>query len=666
MNTKLKDRRVLSRATALPAAALWAVLMSAASPAQAVSSDLIALDLEQLLQVKVIGASKYAQRQSEVGAAVSVITRAEIKSFGWRTLAQALASLPGIHTTYDRQYHYLGTRGFGLPGDFTTRVLVNINGNRINEPIYDVGPVGREIPLDLALVERIEFIPGPGGAVYGQNAMFGVVNVITRNGADLDGAELALAYQRPQALREGRVSWGKRFDDGTDLLLSASGMRARGEDRTFEFGRTGLAGVARGLDGERDKDFLLRATHGPWALDVVHGDHRKDDPTGAYLSDPLVPGQYEADRFTVAQLQYEHSFPDSSLHLSARLFAGNERYRAAFAYGTVSMTRGSSDWRGGELRLLASPWQGHKLMLGLEVQHNPRIDQDVMDPIQPANDVSVHRSGHRVGLYVQDEWRASATFTTTLGLRVDHNNVTGRQFSPRAALIWQAMPSTTLKALYGRAHRAPNAYESEYGDGLSLVANPTLGGETIDTLEWVIDHRIGHQIALRSSLYQWSMHDLIVLGIDGLSGLPQYQSGGKVRARGIEVSADKTWATGARLRGSVSYQQATHADGSAQINAPKLLAKLNASAPLPLAGVRAGYELRAEGKRRSLDGTELGGHAISNLQLTTESLARGTELSLKVENLFNKRYAQPAADTNWQNALEQDGRVWRLGLGLRF
>src|SRR5205085_2781309 len=111
---------------------------------------------------------------------------------------EALASLPGVYTTYDRQYSYLGTRGMGAPGDLTARVLIAVNGNRLNDPVYDGGTVGRELPLDMDLVERIEFIPGPGGAVYGQNAMFGVVNVITRKGEDVHGAELAAAYQDPE------------------------------------------------------------------------------------------------------------------------------------------------------------------------------------------------------------------------------------------------------------------------------------------------------------------------------------------------------------------------------------------------------------------------------------------------------------------------------------
>ena len=113
------------------------------------------------------GASRYGQKQQQVAAAVSVIIRKDIRTYGWRTLNEALASLPGIYGTYD----YLGVRGLSLPGDFNTRALITINGNRINDATYDQGPTGRDFPLDIDLIERIEFIPEPGSAVYGQNAM---------------------------------------------------------------------------------------------------------------------------------------------------------------------------------------------------------------------------------------------------------------------------------------------------------------------------------------------------------------------------------------------------------------------------------------------------------------------------------------------------------------
>jgi iron complex outermembrane receptor protein len=87
---------------------------------------------------------------------------------------------------------------------------------------------------------------------------------------------------------------------------------------------------------------------------------------------------------------------------------------------------------------------------------------------------------------------------------------------------------------------------------------------------------------------------------------------------------------------------------------------------LPWAGLRAGYEWRYDSQRLTLDGSKLGAFAVSNLHLSTEALTKGLEVSLGIQNLFDKRYAHPGADINWQNALEQDGRSARLSATYRF
>ena len=648
---------------------LLATAGTAAQPVHA-ADDLTSLSLEQLLGITIVGASKYVQKQRDVAAAVSVITRQEVQAFGWRTLGEALASLPGVHATYDRQYSYLGMRGFGLPGDYNTRTLVTIDGNRVNDPTFDTGPSGRDFPLDMDLVERIEFIPGPGGAVYGQNAMLGVVNVITRNGATLGGVEVTASLQRPQAQREGRISFGHRFAGDVDLLVSASGLRARGQDLFFDYGATGVSGIARGLDGERGQQLLLRVAAGDWSFEHVQAQHRKDDPTGALLSDPLVPGGYQGDSQDLTQLQYQSGNAADTLQLSARLFVGRERYRSSLSYGTALLFPGDSRWRGTELRLLATAWAGHKLMLGLELQDNTRQDQAVIDLEKPENNLLIAAKSRRIGAYGQDEWQIADTLSATLGLRVDRTaNASANantNASPRAALIWRAATHTTIKALAGRAHRAPNAYERDYGDGVSQVPNLALRGETIDTVELVADHRVGSDLTLRTSLYQWTMFGLVTLGRDPVSGLPQYQAGDTVRARGVELSADKTWDGGTRLRGSLSLQNVVFAAGGALPNSPRLLAKANLSTPLPLAGLRLGYQFGFDGRRLSLNGDLLGGYALSSLHLSSDALAPGMEVSLGIGNLFGKHYAQPGADNNWQNAIQQDGRSLRIQLSQRF
>ena len=649
----------------LAAGLLWCAGLTAAWPAAA-ATDVIGLSLEELLNLTVVGASKYAQKQSEVAAAVSVITRDEIRAFGWRTLDQALSTLPGVYTTYDRQSSHVGTRGFSVPGDLNTRLLVTINGNRVNDLVFDTGPAGHDFPLDLDLVERIEFIPGPGSAVYGQNAMFGVVNVVTRTGAPLGEGELSVRLQPAQGQTEGRVSWGKRLDSGLDVLVSASGFHSKGDDHDMAFGSTGVSGRALGLDGERDKEFFGRLGYGPWTLELVHGDRRKDDPTGIYGSDPLVAGQYQGNLYTLAQAQYESPLLNDTLQVMGRVFVGQNRYSSRLSYGTPFDFPSVGDWYGGELRLLSTAVDDHKLMLGLDVQDITRINQSVIDLADSANNLLIRSPARRVGLYGQDEWHLADDLTATLGLRLDRNSTTGSHASPRAALIWQAAPSTTLKTLAGRAHRAPNANERDYYDNLVLVANPSLDVESVDTFELVADHRVSEDLRVQAAAYRWTMRDQIVPGVDPVSGLSQFQPGGKVVASGLELSADKTWTWGGRLRGSVTLQNARMATGEGLANSPQRLAKLNFSTPWRAAGVSLGYEFQYDSKRQTLDGSWLGGRSISNLHVRTDSWVEGLELGLSLRNLFNKRFSVPGGTSNWQNALEQDGRSVRFEALYRF
>jgi iron complex outermembrane receptor protein len=633
----------------------------------AAATDPEMFSLEELMSINVIGASKYEQRQEDVAAAVVVITREDIRSFGWRTLDEALVMLPGVYNTYDRQYHYPGVRGFGLPGDYSTRLLITINGNRANDPLYDAAASGRVLPIDLDLVERIEFIPGPGGAVYGQNAMFGVVNIITRNGATLDGGEVSAGWRWPQATRHVRGTWGKRLENGFDVLLSTSAMRSRGEDLFFDFGDAGVAGKARRLDGERDEEFFVRIARDGLSVELTHGDRRKDDPTGVFYSDPLRPGQYQRDRITLVQAQYQGTLSDS-LSYSLRGFAGRYRYDGRLFYdGDGYDYPAAADWQGAEVQLVSTALANRTLMFGLEYQRNSRLEQQVQDLQDRSNDYTIKGSGYRYGIYLQDEWRLSERLTSTVGLRLDRNDTTGTKLSPRVALIWQARPDTKLKALYGRAHRAPNAWEREFFEEGFQAANPTLAGETIDTLELVADHEVSRDFRLRASLYRWKLDRLIGLGEEPDELLPQYQNFGSVTARGMELSAHRVFTRGVQLRTSLSLQRLGKVHGVKAPNSPELLGKLHLSAPIPQSRVRIGYELFYDGARYNDLGRRVSGAWRSNLHLAADRWLPGLDVSLSVLNLFDKRYAHPGSSAiHWQPAFEQDGRSVRLLMNYRF
>lgn len=307
-------------------------------------------------------------------------------------------------------------------------------------------------------------------------------------------------------------------------------------------------------------------------------------------------------------------------------------------------------------------------MLGVEYQANTRQDQTFDNFVQTpdAVDTDIRRSGWRSGIYVQDEVTLTSALAATLGLRADRNNVTGHELSPRAGLRWQATDQTAFKALYGHAYRAPNVYEHDYDDGVTLVANPGLLGETTDTLEFVVDHRPGRDLAVRGTVYQWLLHGIIVQGMDEVSDLPRFENGEDVRAVGVEASIDKTWDWGGRLRGSASHQHVAFDSGARPSNSPAWIEKLNFSSPLRVPGTRAGYELQCSSARRALDGSAVDGYCTSNLHVVTDAWAKRLILMVTVGNLFDSQYAHPGSRNNWQTSLEQDGRSVRASVRYRF
>ncbi len=627
------------------------------------AEDPTRMSLEQLMDIPVVVASKYAQSPRDVAAAVSVINREDILAFGWSTLGQALASLPGFHITDDRQYTYLGTRGLSLPGDYNTRLLITLNGVRLNEPTYDSVMAGHEFPLDLDLVERIEVIPGPGGAVHGQNALFGVVNVITRSGAAIDGVELASAMQWPQRTRRVRASVGRVLDNGADFVLSASSMRSRGQDRFYDYGVAG-SGVAADLDGEWDEDLYLRLAQGAWSFELAQGDRRKDDPTAAGLVDPFAADTFIRDRYLQTQLQYEDRWAGGTQQLLARLSFGSYRFSSGAAYeGERYWFTGASRSQGLDLRWLNTANHAHKLMLGLDLQRHPSQDQSAQYLPDPSYDLFYLTKGWRTGVYAQDEWTLSEALTATLGLRADRNNVNGTQLSPRAALIWKDGADATYKMLYGRAHRSPNAYERDWAidSGPYPTLQPAIRAERIDTLELVADRRFAHGMSLRASLYHWSLRDLIVFH----SADWRFVSGSPVRAKGMELSAARGWASGARLRTSLSLQDARSNASGRLVNAPRWMAKAHAVLPLA-SGWRAGLEVLSEGSRLAEDGRERRGPVLVNLHLSSTRLGPGVSVTFGVRNLLNQRYRQPVGIDNWAPDVEQDGRSLSVKLEARF
>ncbi len=175
--------------------------------------DITELPFEQLLTTEIITADKLARQISDAASAVSIVTAQDIRAFGYRSLSDILNSMRGLWMSHDISYGYLGGRGYGAPGDYAGRITLLIDGYRAPESYYGQSFFGSEGFLDVELIERVEYIPGPGSSSYGDSAFLGVINVITKHGKDFNSTQLSREFGSHN-WQKNRLTSGKEFANG--------------------------------------------------------------------------------------------------------------------------------------------------------------------------------------------------------------------------------------------------------------------------------------------------------------------------------------------------------------------------------------------------------------------------------------------------------------------
>lgn len=628
---------------------------------------LVTLPLDQLMNLEVTTASKFPQKKMDAPTAVTVITAEDIKDYGYRTLADVLRSIRGVYTSYDRVYEYVGLRGFGRSGDYNSRLLLMIDGRRVNEVIYDQAYIGNDGPVDMEDVSRIEFVPGSGSALYGSNAFFGVVNIITKSGKDLQGGQVAGGFGSFGMDRE-KGSLGYRFDNGADLLLSASRQRSDGH-RSLSFDRFDQSGVApftsHQLDGSKTDRLFGKFSYQDFALEGAFSDRSKAVPIALYGVDIDVPETYR-DRNGFAEARYEKKLTDGWTG-SARAYWGFYDFDGRYYYSKVrNADVQASQWWGTEVKSVLD-LGSHKLVLGAEYQSNFVQEMANFDIAPDFSYLNVSRSSHRYGFYLQDEFAITRQLTLNAGARYDYYSVSGGTANPRIGLIYKPWDDIAFKVLYGTAFRAPNLFELHYVSPSQMAAG-SLRPEKIESVEGVVEYQASRHLRLTATAFDNQVTDLINLTQDAANpaGLLVYHNNQQVSMQGLEFESEYRWENGARLRGSYTFSYAKDLSTRDWLeNSPKHLAKLNASVPVWRDSVRAGAELQYVGERKSKVG-ETPGYALTNLTLTADKLIPNLEVSASVYNLLGKRYFNPAGGETIVDQIPQDGRNFRLWFSYRF
>ena len=653
-----------------------AVLIGAlsAAPRESGKDDPTLLSLEQLLDLDVQSASKFTQKASEAPSSVTVVSAAEIRRLGYRRLADILNSVRGLYVTSDRNYSYLGVQGFGPLGNYNTGVLVMVDGILLNDPIYSQGSIGLEFPVDVDLIERVEFIPGPGSAIYGSSAFFGVVNVITRNGKGVGGLEVS-TEAGSWGTYKGRATWGQRYSNDLDVLLSVAGYSSRGRDQYYsEFASPGVSdGIARGLDYERAPDAFAKISWSGFTFEAAHRARTKGIPTASFNARFNDPGTRTVDAQTFAELRYDANVA-RDLELSARINRGRYDYQGDYPYADASSgTRilnvdiANSQWWGSEVKLVSRAINGHKIVLGAEYQKNTRKDQSNYDLAPSKIYLDEHHTSSQSGLYVQDEIALRPNMVVNAGLRYDQYSTFGAIVNPRLAFIYSLDPSITLKALYGRAYRAPNDSELFFSsEPLGWKGNPTLKPERITTQELVGEWRVSSLSRATLSMFRYRIADLITLTTDASDGFQVYRNQGSSLVNGIQGEVEHLWRDSSSVRASYSLQHAQNQSGARLANSPRQIAKFDGMMPLLGDKLRGGLAVRYVGSRLGRSDAKIGAYTTADLTLSSERLVPGVDVSFSIYNLFDKSYSDPVSDAHRQDRIAQDGRSVRLKITARF
>ena len=663
---------------------IFAVCFAVSAPAEGVSSppsvDLTDLPIEALMNLDVptvYGASRIEQKTTEAPSSVTIIAAEDIQKHGYRTLADVLGSVQGFNISYDRNYSFVGVRGVSL-GDFNDRILLLVDGHRVNNDYNDGAFIDTAFPLDIDLIDRVEIIRGPGSAIYGNNAFFAVINVITRQGKQVNGIEASGEYGAFDTYK-ARLSYGKSFTNGMQMLLSGTYYDSAGQENLFyrEFDTPAQNnGVAHNMDADTYASAFGSMGYGDLTLSGAYNRREKVNPTAQFtLTTFNDPRLRTIDERSYVDLKYAHSFP-ALVDVTAQVFYDRYKHKIGYpqsllennevVFSSFSTERDFGEWWGAELQLNKRLWDRHVLTLGAEYRDDFLQDSQVSVQNEPDQGSYTRTNRQSYGVYAQGDFEVLTNLHLTGGVRYDQYGDFPGTANPRLALIYHPFTTSTVKAIYGTAFRAPSFYELTTSDH-------ALKPEKITGYELVYEQEIGRHLRSSLSGFYNQMDDLLVFSSGSFTNF-------NADTKGLELAVEGSWASGVRTRASYSFQETRNSSvGWAMPDSPEHLFKFNISAPLIPDKVFAGLEFQYTSNRKSLlnttdstgqpitvQGEEAGGFGIINFTIFSQNILKNLEASVSIYNLLDRRYVDPASQFHVQDVIGQDGRSFRLKLTYRF
>lgn len=666
---------------------------------------------------EVVAASRVSEAVEDAPSSVTIIPREELVAFGYPTIVEAVRGVRGMYVWNDHSYAAVGVRGLGRPESYTNRELVLLDGHPTNDNWIGSAYVGYDGRTDLADIERIEVVRGPGSVVYGTNAFSGVINLVSRYRDEKPGMEAGIStadYGVGRARFRAQAKLGK--DSG--IWTSVSGAHSVGREFFFpEFADPAVSesGHSRNADGFDAGTVQGRAwwkwLTGQWFFHT----HDKAIPSGEFSTLVGDPRTRQVDTRAFFEARAEPRLSETVQSLT-RAYINLYRFHGDYLHtdpaAGLEVDRFNGQWVGLEQRLVLTPIEALRLTLGLEGQSHYRAKQTASDVSGSYLDEGGDAGNpYKVGAaYAVADATLDPRLRISAGARIDaywrdDNGTSPRDsnssFNPRLAVILRPYERGNTKILGGKAFRVPSIYELYYNDGgFTQVASPSLTPESIYSVEVEHTHRFSRTVKGVAAVYANYVKDLIVARGAGNETDPTHyiNSDSPVLSMGAEIGVFREWRQGWMLGGNYSYQHSEFLPGYAMSdlfvrskelrrvpNSPEHLASLKGAVPILGRGLTLANRLSFQGPvyDRYEDRSECGPNpaecqstidpaVIWDLVLTGREERWGLTYSVGAYNVTDWRYSAPVSGEFTQDSgrsltsIVQNGRTFLASASLRF
>lgn len=582
---------------------------------------------EVLLEPMTLSAARRPQEIARSGVSVSVLETAELERAGAVPLADVLARLPGVSVT--RNGPEGGYTSLRIRGAEPRQIAVYIDGMRVNDPTTIAGEFDFGA-LSTADVARVEVLRGAQGAVWGGQAMAGVIHITTRSPEEgsprhsfsLEGGSrghLALSTSLQQ--QTGRAS----------TVWSLSHHRSDGFSARDTLPRT--PGLERDGHSQSRLSFATRFQAGP---DLVIGasgfvQHARSDYDSsgwdglAQAEVPLPNSDSRAKRRETGGRLFAEFTHGETAHLLDFGFYRMSRSLQDAGYGGTSSYRGQRQ---------ALTWQASRALApDLQLVYGADLSREKAG--FPGTYTEVRsRTG---GAFAQLLWQPQEGFDLNAGLRRDDHSRFGGHSSGRLAFAFAVSPTVSLRGALATGYLAPSLYQM-FGDDY-VTPNPALSPERSRSAELGLDYR-GSFAELGLTLFRLDSDnaiDWVPIGSwDGMYGnLP-----GRSRRQGAELTAALALNAAWRLSGAYTYTEARGPGGARLGRVPRhslaLALQGDVSARLSLEG-----QLLALAGRPRDTGQSMGSYGVLNAGLSY-AVSPDTRLTARIENLTDREYQSVA------------------------